>query len=335
MDRIAAGEGNAQEKYRIAVLGRARNHLAPIAAALREAEIPFRAVELEKLAARPEVLDALALARALLNPQDRVAWLGVLRAPWCGLSLDDLHSLAGADDPSCSLAPCRSCSPSGCRCSAKPAAPAPTACCSQSLRRSALRAAQPAPRWEPGWSRSGCSWAARPAWTRPPAPTSTCSGVAWTVSPAANKICSAPRLDAALDKLTALPDPEASSDCGVQLMTIHKSKGLEFEVVIVPELQAASGRGSRKMLSWLERGLAEPDESGEITEFLIAPFQRKGEDRGKAKAWVDRVYRERESQETRRILYVAATRAREELHLFARPACKEEGGELHAGGTLQ
>ena len=50
-----------------------------------------------------------------------------------------------------------------------------------------------------------------------------------------------PGLDAALDKLTALPDPGASSDCGVQLMTIHKSKGLEFEVVIVPELQARSG----------------------------------------------------------------------------------------------
>jgi ATP-dependent exoDNAse (exonuclease V) beta subunit len=80
------------------------------------------------------------------------------------------------------------------------------------------------------------------------------------------------------------------------------------------------------MLSWLERGLAQPGDSGEITEFLIAPFQRKGEERGSAKAWVDRVYRERESQEARRILYVAATRAREELHLFARPACKEEDG---------
>ena len=56
------------EKYRIAVLGRTRNALAPIAEALREADIPFRAVDLEKLAARPEVLDALALARALLNP---------------------------------------------------------------------------------------------------------------------------------------------------------------------------------------------------------------------------------------------------------------------------
>ena len=33
--------------------------------ALREAGIKFRAVDLEKLATRPEVLDALALARAL------------------------------------------------------------------------------------------------------------------------------------------------------------------------------------------------------------------------------------------------------------------------------
>jgi ATP-dependent exoDNAse (exonuclease V) beta subunit len=78
------------------------------------------------------------------------------------------------------------------------------------------------------------------------------------------------------------------------------------------------------MLSWLERGLAAPDDSGEITEFLIAPFQPKGAVRGEAKAWVDRVYRDREKQEDRRILYVAATRAREELHLFARPAYKAE-----------
>jgi ATP-dependent exoDNAse (exonuclease V) beta subunit len=112
-------------------------------------------------------------------------------------------------------------------------------------------------------------------------------------------------------------------------MTIHKSKGLEFEVVIVPDLQAAGGTGSRKMLSWLERGLAHPDDSGEITEFLIAPLQPKGADQGKSKAWVDRVYRARESQEMRRILYVAATRAREELHIFARPAFKAE-----SDGTL-
>jgi ATP-dependent exoDNAse (exonuclease V) beta subunit len=87
----------AKEKYRVAVLGRTRNALAPIALALRQAGIPFRAVDLEQLSARPEVLDALALARAVLNPLDRVAWLGVLRAPWCGLSLADLHTLTSAD----------------------------------------------------------------------------------------------------------------------------------------------------------------------------------------------------------------------------------------------
>jgi ATP-dependent exoDNAse (exonuclease V) beta subunit len=133
---------------------------------------------------------------------------------------------------------------------------------------------------------------------------------------------------AALKDLNAQPDPAAAGDCGVQLMTIHKSKGLEFEVVILPDLHARCGNHRRAMLSWLERGLAEPDHSGEITEFLIAPFQPKGSDRGKTKEWVDREYRERERQETRRIFYVAATRAREELHLFARAEYKRDTGEL-------
>jgi len=45
-----------------------------------------------------------------------------------------------------------------------------------------------------------------------------------------------PALDAALADLNAQPDPTVDAAYGVQLMTIHKSKGLEFEVVIVPEL---------------------------------------------------------------------------------------------------
>ena len=314
------------EKFRIAVLGRARSHLAPIAAALREAEIPFRAVELEKLATRPEVLDALALARALLNPEDRVAWLGVLRAPWCGLSLDDLHTLAGCDDPASRPRPIPELMAERLPLLSEEGRPAAARVLHAVATAAALRAAQP--------TTTLGSWL-EAVWL--PAGGADCVdetaranlNLLWSCLdrlPGGEEELLGPGLGAALDKLTALPDPASSSDCGVQLMTIHKSKGLEFEVVIVPELQAAAGRGSRKMLSWLERGLSEPDNSGEITEFLIAPFQRKGEERGSAKAWVDRVYRERESQEMRRILYVAATRAREELHLFARPACKEEDG---------
>ena len=137
-----------------------------------------------------------------------------------------------------------------------------------------------------------------------------------------------PALNAALENLTALPDPAVESDFGVQLMTIHKAKGLEFEVVIVPDLQKRVGRGKHEMLSWLERGLPpeiaanEGENSGEVTEFLIAPFSPKGSDRSEAKKWVDDLRRAREKQEERRLLYVAATRAREELHFFARLSCE-------------
>jgi ATP-dependent exoDNAse (exonuclease V) beta subunit len=317
------------QKYRIAVLGRARTALAPIAQALREAEIPFRAVDLEQLAARPEVLDALSLARALFNPFDRVAWLGVLRAPWCGLTLDDLHRLASGDDPAL-LA------------SAVPVLLAERLPSLSEEGRSAasrvlealdsvpaMRAAQPTASigtWlEQVWlSLGGADCVDRTARAN--------LDLLWSCLdrlPGGEQDLLGPALDAALEKLTAQPDPDADIDAGVQLMTIHKSKGLEFEVVIVPDLQAGGGSGNRKMLSWLERGLAQPDDSGEITEFLIAPLQRKGDERGTAKQWVDRVYRDRELQEMRRILYVAATRAREELHFFARPAYKTE-----SDGTL-
>jgi len=312
------------EKYRIAVLGRARSALAPVAEALRAAQIPFRAVDLEKLSTRPEVLDALGLARALLNPLDRVAWLGVLRAPWCGLSLADLHQLTSNHDSELKSRPVPELlaerltllSEDG----QSGAARVMEMLRSLPVHRNAQPIAALGTRLEQAWLLLGgasCVDAAARANL----------DLLWSCLdrlPAGEQDLLGPALALALDKLTALPDPAASSEYGVQLMTIHKSKGLEFELVLVPELQAGGGRSGGKMLAWLERGLAQPDESGEITEFLIAPLQPKGADRGRAKAWVDQVYRERESQETRRILYVAATRAREELHFFARPLYKEQ-----------
>ncbi|MGA7340422.1 MAG: 3'-5' exonuclease, partial [Terracidiphilus sp.] len=307
-------------KYRTAVLGRTRSTLVRVAEALRAASIPFCAVELESLKQRPEVLDALALARALLNPQDRVAWLGVLRAPWCGLSLEDLHKLASADDAELLNKPV----PDLLADRRQLLSEEGRAGVERVLRAvesvPGLRLAQPASTpgtWlEQVWLRLGggqCVDAAGRANV----------DLLWRALdglPEGEQDLLGPALDAALEKLTALPDPNANSDCGVQLMTIHKSKGLEFEVVIVPDLQARAAHTRGKLLSWLERGLPEPDDSGEPTEFLVAPLQSRGADRGKAKEWVDRVYRERETQEMRRLLYVAATRAREELHLFARPS---------------
>ena len=311
-------------KYRVAVLGRARSALAPIAEALREARIPFRAVDLETLKDRPEILDALALARALMNHQDRVSWLGVLRAPWCGLSLEELHTIAGTDEWSF------------------PHPPVPQLLMDrQHLLSDASRKAvdrllstfNSVPRLRSILPTGTLGTLLRQVWLAlggdacADATARANLDLFWKLLdglPEGEQDLCGTALNAALERLCAQPDPATSSDVGVQLMTIHKSKGLEFEVVIVPDLQARTRGGSRRLLSWLERGLADSGESDYITEFLVAPMQPKGAERGRAKEWVDRVYSERESQETRRILYVAATRAREELHLFARPAYKRE-----------
>jgi ATP-dependent exoDNAse (exonuclease V) beta subunit len=323
----------AREKFRIAVLARTRNSLIRIAESLRQAGIGFRAIDLVPLGQRPEVLDALSLARALLNPTDRTAWLAILRAPWCGLTLEELHLLTSGDE------------------TAVTATPIPTLLASRlpmlfEQRRLGSRAFAAASRVERVLrialeTRSSASnqslgtwlesvWKALGGGDTVDASQRENLRLLWTALdglPEGEVDLLGPGLKAALDKLCAQPDPSAGSDFGVQLMTIHKSKGLEFEVVLVPDLEAESRKGERAMISWLERGLADPgftdsgpsDPNGQLTEFLIAPIQAKGADASAAKTWVDSVKRERERQELRRLLYVAATRAREELHLFARP----------------
>ncbi len=310
-------------KYRVAVLGRTRKALENVAIGLREAAVPFRAVDLEPLKERPEVMDALALGRALMNAENRVAWLGVLRAPWCGLVLEDLHTLVSSDDEGLIRRPVPELMRERASLLSADGQARVERLVQALVTAPALRFARPATplgTWlEQTWMRVGgaeCVDAGQRANL----------DLLWRTLdrlPEGEQDFIGPALDAALNDLYATSDPDAKADCGVQLMTIHASKGLEFEVVIVPELQAGGRRGEHKMLAWMERGLLDPENSDEPTELLIAPFQARGAERGNAKAWVDRVYHERERQEMRRILYVAATRVREELHFFARPEYKE------------
>ena len=280
----AARAASTSEKVLASPCSPARaNRLCPSPPRLRQASIPFRAVDLEELEDRPEIIDALALARALLNPHDRVAWLGVLRAPWCGLSLADLHALTSADSPELLARPVPELL-SRARASSQRRRPARRRSPSARSRVRPAPALHAARRHAGHLARTGLAPARRRAMCRRRGPRQSRSALdaASTAFRRANPIFSAPRSLRRSTISRRSPIPHAASDCGVQLMTIHGAKGLEFEVVLVPDLQAPAGRGSPNMLSWLERGLppepspTTPNRSGELTEFLVAPFQSEG-----------------------------------------------------------
>ena len=73
-----------------------------------------------------------------------------------------------------------------------------------------------------------------------------------------------------LERLYALPDVDATDD-DLQIMTIHKAKGLEFGTVIVPGLDSGPGGGEPDLLLFNE--LVRPPERGKRAsgERRVAP----------------------------------------------------------------
>ena len=79
----------------IAILVRTRGQLENLVPALRAAELQWTATDIDRLASLPVIADLSSLVRIILHPGDRLAWLALLRAPWCGLSSADLFAIAG------------------------------------------------------------------------------------------------------------------------------------------------------------------------------------------------------------------------------------------------
>lgn len=82
----------------IAILVWMRNHSEYIAQQLKRNDIDFESVDITKLKNHLFARDLLSLTKALLHLGDKLAWLSVLRAPWCGLVLNDLLALSESDE---------------------------------------------------------------------------------------------------------------------------------------------------------------------------------------------------------------------------------------------
>ena len=299
-------------EYRVAVLVRARHHLVEIVRLLRERAIPFRAVELETLAERQELLDLLSLTRALLHPMDRIAWLSILRAPWCGLTLQHLHLLTGQDDRAAARIPMLELIERNLPLLQNDARQ--RAAHTVGILRQAM-----ATRFAGLHAASFSQWIER-TWRSLGGPKCVDAAgyenahVYFTMLDAVapdGLACLTDDFEAEFNRLFAQPDPTVSERAGVQLMTIHKAKGLGFDVVVVPGLERKPATDRQALIVSLER----TDPNGN-DEMLVAPIGSKGGEKRPTYAWVQKQRDLRADEERKRLLYVACTRARKELHLL-------------------
>jgi ATP-dependent helicase/nuclease subunit A len=308
-----------KEPWKIAVLVQNRRHLVDIVAALKGEDggepIPYTAVKIDALGERQEVMDLLALTRALLHPADRPAWLAVLRAPWCGLSLVDLHAVAGGDDPEMA----QRCIPE------------------LMVEREGLLSAEGR-----ALLRRARGVMEEVERQRGRVPNAELVERVWRslggdVSLGAEELENARRYLKLLEEMEAgtgrvdvsqlqrrmerLYAESAQRPGAVELVTIHGAKGLEWDVVMVPGLERRTGGGEMELLVWDE--VEEIDR--EAAHGMLAPIRGKGEKAKKLNGWLKGLRRGREEAERKRLFYVACTRAREELHVFAAPGRKGDG----------
>jgi ATP-dependent helicase/nuclease subunit A len=314
-------------KSSIAVLVRSRTHLPELVEALRAAGVAYRAVKTDRLAERPLVRDLEALRAALTDLADRTAWLAVLRAPWCGLSLADLLELCRCDDRS-----------NDDRFNDEHATVRELVRQRQprlsAHGRTALARCLPvlddalAQR-----GRGGLRALVESTWLRLGGPA--------CVADSAQAVRDSEAYFALLDAQSpagALRDPQnfavklrelfapadQRSGIRVEIMPIHQAKGLEWDVVFLPALERRPRQDDKRLLYWRLR------RRGAQESLLLGPMDAPGKAlaetaaTGKAdrnapaiESYLRNIAADCSREELKRLFYVAATRARQRLYLSA------------------
>ncbi len=313
----------SQTSENIAILVRSRSQLIDIITLLNQRQIAFQAVELEPLANLPCIIDLYIITRAFHQLGDRLYWLALLRAPWCGLLIDDLQILAEAADPVI-LNNCRN--PEHIK---------------KLSRQGLARLNRFMGLFEPFLNNQGnlsfrhlleMTWSAIGGIDFYPGTTN---------SNAINRyleLVSQHEKGGHLDDLTLFNQDleklyapaDSQSDGRLQIMTIHKSKGLEFDNVILPGLGKTGKSDESVLLEWLER----PNTEGQ-SDLLMAPIKSSKDAKpDQISISLKAINKEKASHEMTRLLYVALTRAKKQLHLFGHVGFDQKGQKRIASGSL-
>ncbi|MFV1983607.1 MAG: UvrD-helicase domain-containing protein [Thiohalomonadales bacterium] len=299
---------------RIAILCRNKSHLVEIISLLNKKMIPYQAVEINVLNTQPVVQDLLSLTKSMLHLADRISWLALLRAPYIGLTLSDIHKLT-FESPTKTVFQCLK-----------------TESLMQKLSTEGQqRLSRVLPLLEinlKNKQRKNLRTWIEGLWMALGGP--ACCETDTILADAEvyfqllesldgeQDLLDAESLEKYCQKLFALADIQASDQ--LQLMTIHKSKGLEFETVIIPGLGKATVSDKSRLLYWCER----TSPSGN-PELVFGPIKSVWNEKNKTTQYLKSLEQEKIDYEVGRLLYVAVTRAKLNLHLVGHVNVKSDG----------
>ena len=290
----------------IALLVRSRNHLAAILPLLEASGIAYEAQGLSPIAHYPVVRDLLNLTLALMHWGDRLAWLALLRAPVCGLSLADLLTIAQFQPDTTTLWPL--------------------------LQNSAListlsddgqaRLQQLTAHLTQAFSvqhQYDFSFWVKSVWHAIDGPDyfeheqdQQLSQRFFELLQTNCQNDNLPEREQLITQCHKQLYSENTEAARVKVMTIHKAKGLEFDHVIIPALEKSAASDQAALLLWLQRPRQTTGD-----DLLIAPIRAAEQKADPIYQYVNRIERQKQQLELARLFYVAVTRAKQSLHLIA------------------
>ncbi len=300
----------------LAILVRAKEHIKWLLPLLQMAKIPYHATEIENLIDRPVIQDLLALTRALLHLADRIYWLAILRAPYCGLLLADCHRIAQSK---------------------------PDACIWQILQDQELintlsldaqtRLARILPILQASIEHTAADSFAKhveQTWIYLGGPAAVQNEYELLEAQQFFDLLHQFEQEQSARKegfdwqnlqeffsTKPVSLPSHTKHC-VEIMTIHKAKGLEFDVVILCGLERITKKDSQQLLLWQERVRAQAQ-----NDIILAPVVNIEDPDEPIYRFLNMNKQQKTTLEEIRLLYVAATRARHELHLVSTHVVKD------------
>jgi len=305
----------ASPQATIAVIAKAKKYLKDVIAALKDHGINHNAIDIDTLIERPEIHDLLTITRLLHNPYCHTTWLAFLRAPWCGLTLKELSIVCGEYA-------IKNISPEAITTRLFDASI--LAMLNEETRQRVIRARDIMHQQFAQQKRISLSQTIEQCWY------SLGGGlyiehhyqhdnIERYLELVANheKACELPIWDDFIEQLTQLfatqkPDT-ANLIPPVELMTMHKSKGLEFDYVFLIGLEGKSMNDEKTLLNW-----SQYLDTQNTLHTLLSPLKSHTDDTPSAlDKFIATQHKKSSLIEQNRLMYVACTRAKQKLYVHA------------------